>query len=87
MEGPGIPNLDLHKKSAPACQNTSSMIFIFLMLGISGLYGAIKGINNNSKTSKCLIGFFSIGVFVFFALFLAGTIFFFVGPQTIFGTD
>ena len=57
------------------------------MLGIAGLYGAAKGINSNSGKSKCLIGFFSIGVFVFFAFFLAGSIFFFVGPQTIFGKD
>ena len=57
------------------------------MLGIAGLYGAIKGMGNNSGKSKCLIGFFSIGVFVFFILFVGGTIFFFVGPQTIFGAD
>lgn len=35
----------------------------------------------------CLIGLFSIGVMIFFIIFLAGTIFFFVGPETIFGTD
>jgi hypothetical protein len=28
-----------------------------------------------------------LGVVVFFAIFVAGTIFFFVGPHTIFGTD
>ena len=60
---------------------------VFLMLGIAGLYGAIKGVNSNSQKSKCLIGFFSIGVFIFFFLFLGGAIFFFVGPHTIFGDD
>lgn len=35
----------------------------------------------------CLLGLFSIGVMVFFLFFLGATIFFFVGPQAIFGTD
>jgi hypothetical protein len=49
----------------------------------------MKGIKGNKKenTGTCLLGLFSIGVMVFFIFFLAATIFFFVGPQTIFGTD
>lgn len=34
-----------------------------------------------------MLFFYLIGVFVFFVAFIAGTIFFFVGPQTIFGND
>ena len=58
---------------------------IFLLLGIAGFYGAIKGLRKNSGAAKCLLGFYSIGVFVFFLAFLGATIFFIVGPETIFG--
>lgn len=49
----------------------------------------MKGIKGNKKENSgtCLLGLFSIGVMIFFIFFLAATIFFFVGPETIFGTD
>ena len=60
--------------------------FVFMVLGICGLYGAIK--NRKRKNSgNCLLGFYFIGVFIFFLIFTAGTVFFFVGPDAIFGTD
>jgi hypothetical protein len=58
-----------------------------LLLGIAGLYGSLKGGKNNKKGNPCLLGLYSLGVLVFFALFLGATIFFFVGPQAIFGLD
>ena len=47
----------------------------------------MKGMSKKENKGGCLIGLFSIGVMIFFVVFLAGTIFFFVGPETIFGTD
>jgi hypothetical protein len=35
----------------------------------------------------CLLGLFYIGILVFFVVFLSGTIFFFIGPENIFGND
>jgi len=43
--------------------------------------------SKKENKGTCLLGLFSIGVMVFFVVFLAGTIFFFVGPEAIFGTD
>lgn len=57
------------------------------MLGVAGLSGSMKGMSKKENKGGCLIGLFSIGVMIFFIVFLAGTIFFFVGPETIFGTD
>lgn len=53
------------------------------MLGISGLYGSLKG-GKDKKGNKCLLGLYSIGVIVFFFVFLAGIFLFFFGPNTIF---
>lgn len=60
---------------------------VFLLLGVAGLSGSMKGMSKKENRGTCLLGLFSIGVMVFFVVFLAGTIFFFVGPETIFGTD
>lgn len=60
---------------------------LFLLLGVAGLSGSMKGMSKKESKGSCLLGLFSIGVIVFFFAFLAGTIFFFVGPETIFGTD
>jgi hypothetical protein len=60
---------------------------LFLLLGVAGLSGSMKGMSKKENKGGCLIGLFSIGVMIFFVVFLAGTIFFFVGPETIFGTD
>lgn len=60
---------------------------VFLILGICGVYGAMKARKKERQSGNCLLFFFLIGVLVFFVLFTAGTIFFFIGPQTIFGTD
>lgn len=56
---------------------------VFLLLGISGLYGSLKG-GSKKKGNKCLLGLYSIGVIVFFFVFLAGTLVFFLGPKAIF---
>jgi hypothetical protein len=41
----------------------------------------MKGMSQkNANKGGCLLGFFSIGVIIFFIVFLAATIFFFVGP-------
>lgn len=47
----------------------------------------MKGMSKKGNGGGCLLGLFSIGVMVFFLFFLGATIFFFVGPQAIFGTD
>lgn len=60
---------------------------LFLLLGVAGLSGSMKGMSRKENKGTCLLGLFSIGVMVFFFFFLAATIFFFVGPETIFGTD
>lgn len=60
---------------------------VFLLLGVAGLSGSMKGMSKKENKGTCLLGLFSIGVMVFFVVFLAGTIFFFVGPEAIFGTD
>lgn len=61
---------------------------VFLLLGAAGLTGSLKSSSKkDGNNGTCLMGLFSIGVFVFFIIFLAATIFFFVGPETIFGTD
>jgi len=61
---------------------------VFLLLGVAGLTGSLKSSSKkDGNNGTCLMGIFSIGVFVFFIIFLAATIFFFVGPETIFGTD
>lgn len=60
---------------------------IFLLLGVAGLTGSMKGMSKKENKGTFLLFLFSIGVTVFFVVFLAGTIFFFVGPEAIFGTD
>lgn len=60
---------------------------LFLLLAIAGLYGSLKGRKNIKKDNSCLLGLYSVGVIVFFLLFLGGGIFFFLGPEAIFGTD
>ena len=60
---------------------------VFLLLGIAGLYGAIKGLRKEGGKAGCLLGCYAIGVFVFFLAFLGACIFFVVGPHTIFGED
>ncbi len=55
---------------------------LFLLMGISGLYGSIR-----RKKGNCLFGIYMIGVLIFFFLFLGACIFFFVGPEAIFGAD
>lgn len=60
---------------------------LFLLLGVAGLSGSMKGMSRKENKGTCLLGLFSIGVMVFFVFFLAATIFFFVGPEAIFGTD
>lgn len=58
-----------------------------MVLGISGVYGAMKT-NKKEKTSgNCFLFLYLVGVFVFLALFVSATIFFFVGPETIFKND
>lgn len=60
----------------------------FLMLGVAGLTGSMKQSSNRADSNGgCLLGVFSIGVMVFLIIFFAGTIFFFVGPESIFGND
>lgn len=59
---------------------------VFLLLGISGLYGSLKT-GKDRKGNKCLLGLYSIGVIVFFFVFLAGIFVFFLGPRTIFFSD
>lgn len=54
---------------------------VFLLLGVAGLTGSLKSSSKkDGSNGTCLMGLFSIGVFVFFIIFLAATIFFFVGP-------
>lgn len=38
-----------------------------------------------NTSGKCLLGIYFIGVIVFFLIFVAGTIFFFIAPETIIG--
>ena len=59
---------------------------VFLLLGIAGLYGSMKG-GKDKKGSPFLLALYSIGIFIFFIGFLGASIFFFVGPRSIFGTD
>lgn len=59
---------------------------VFLLLGISGLYGSLKG-GKDKKGNKCLLGIYSIGVIVFLFVFLIGAILFFAGPKAIFYSD
>ena len=54
---------------------------------MAGLSGSMKGMSKKGNGGGCLLGLFSIGVMIFFLFFLGATIFFFVGPQAIFGTD
>jgi hypothetical protein len=58
-----------------------------LLLGVAGLAGSVKSSKNKESKGTCLLALYSIGIFVFFVLFLGATIFFFVGPEVIFGTD
>lgn len=57
-----------------------------MLLGISGLYGSLKG-GKDKKGNKCLLGLYSIGVIVFFFVFLAGIFLFFLGPSVILNSD
>ena len=60
--------------------------FVFMVFGICGLYGVIK--NRRKKNSgSCFLSIYSVGVFIFFLIFVGGTIFFMVGPEAIFGTN
>lgn len=58
-----------------------------MVLGICGIYGAIKSRKRSKSSGNCLLFFYFIGVTIFFLIFLGGTIFLFVGPEMIFGTD
>lgn len=60
---------------------------LFMVLGICGIYGAMKSGKQSKGSGNCLLFFYFIGVIMFFGIFLGGTIFFFVGPHAIFGTD
>lgn len=60
---------------------------IFLLLGVAGLAGSLKSSSKRESKGTCLLALYSVGVFVFFVIFLGATIFFFVGPEAIFGTD
>ena len=60
---------------------------VFLLLGVAGLAGSLKSSKKKENKGTCLLALYSFGIFVFFVIFLGGTIFFFVGPQAIFGTD
>lgn len=60
---------------------------LFLLLGVAGLSGSMKTMSKKESKGTCLLGLFSIGVMVFFLIFLGAAIFFFVGPQAIFGAD
>jgi hypothetical protein len=60
---------------------------VFLLLGVAGLAGSIKSNKKKESNGTCLLAMYSIGIFVFFVIFLGATIFFFVGPEAIFGTD
>lgn len=53
---------------------------LFMVLGICGLYGAIQVRKNSKKAGKCLLALYFIGVIMFFAIFVGGSVFFFVGP-------
>jgi hypothetical protein len=56
---------------------------VFLLLGVAGLYGSLKG-GKGKKGNKCLLGLYSIGIILFFFVFFAGTLVFFLGPKAIF---
>lgn len=60
---------------------------MFLLLGVSGLAGSLKSSSKKENKGTCLLALYTIGIFVFFVVFLGATIFFFVGPEAIFGTD
>ena len=60
---------------------------VFLLLGVAGVAGSIKTSKNNSGQGSCLLALYSIGIFIFFIFFLAATIFFFVAPDSIFGSN
>jgi hypothetical protein len=61
---------------------------LFLMLGVAGLTGSMRQSSGRADSNGgCLLGVFSIGIMIFFIVFLAGTIFFFIGPENIFGND
>lgn len=60
---------------------------VFMILGICGVYGAMKTRKKEKNSGNCFLFFYLVGVFVFFALFISATIFFFVGPETIFKND
>jgi hypothetical protein len=60
---------------------------VFLLLGVAGLAGSLKSSKRKENKGTCLLALYSFGIFVFFVIFLGGTIFFFVGPEAIFGTD
>ena len=60
---------------------------VFMVLGICGLYGAIQARKKVKSSGNCLLGLYFIGLMLFLLIFLAGAIFFFVGPEAIFGTD
>jgi hypothetical protein len=60
---------------------------VFMVLGICGVYGAIKARRREKNSGNCLLFFYFIGVLTFLIAFIGGTVFFFVGPQTIFGTS
>lgn len=60
---------------------------VFMVLGISGVYGAMKTNKKEKSSGNCFLFLYLVGVFVFLALFVSATIFFFVGPETIFKND
>lgn len=58
-----------------------------MVLGICGVYGAMRARKKQKNSGNCFLFFYLLGVFVFLALFVGATIFFFVGPETIFKDD
>ena len=60
---------------------------VFMVLGICGLYGAIQARKKSKRSGNCLLFFYFIGIMVFFFLFIAGAVLFFIGPETIFGSS
>ena len=61
--------------------------FMFLLLGICGIYGVVKNRRKGHGAGNCFLGVYFIGILIFLLAFAGATIFFFVGPEAIFGSD
>lgn len=61
--------------------------FMFLLLGICGIYGVVKNRRKGHGAGNCFLGVYFIGILIFLLAFGGATIFFFVGPEAIFGSD